>query len=88
MTEFAIGRYGDNDFRLIKWDGSVRTEIGDGWPDRPSFEEQLQALFDHHGVGNSPFSSQEATIDSLILSDSHVPTTDKGNGHPWPWEQS
>lgn len=94
MTEFSIGRFADDDYRLYKWDGSTSTEVAgpnsangvSGWSSKPGFEKKLLALFDHHGVGNSPFSERQATIDSLLLSKQHVPITDKEAGHSWPWE--
>lgn len=86
MTEFAIGRWADSDYRLVKWDGSSTTEIGSGWDHRPTFEEQITALMGHHGVGDSPFNSRDAAIDAHVLSGSHTPLIDKDENHPWPWE--
>lgn len=76
MTEFAIGIYGDADYRLVKWDGSEQTEIRT-WDHRPDFEEQIDALADHHSVGNSPFPTREAMVDAHLLTTEHpAPTRD------------
>lgn len=86
MTDFAIGRYASNDYRLVKWDGSGETEIGNEWSYSPEFEDMITALMDHHGVGDSPFNSRDAAVDAHLLGSTHIPEIDKKADHPWPWE--
>jgi len=77
MIDFVLGRYGTDDWRLVKWDGSTEAEIGAGWASQPVLHECLTALMDHHGTGNSPFSSRESTTDSLVLANQWpLPTRD------------
>jgi len=66
MSQFTIGRYGVNDYRLVKYDGA-ETEIGTGWDHEPTLRECADALMDHHETGSSPFSSRTGTLDSLDL---------------------
>jgi hypothetical protein len=90
MSEFAIARYGPDDWRLVKWNGSEETEIGNGWGERPILEQCIEALLDHHGAGNQPFSSREGTIDANILSnDWPLATRDMTvDGETLPWNDA
>jgi len=76
MIEFALGRY-DDGWRLVKWDGNTEAEIETGRDTKPTLDECLSTLMTHHQTGNQPFSSQEGTIDSLLLSNQWpLPTRD------------
>lgn len=87
MTEFAVAVQEEEEYRLIKWDGATETEIASFSGD-PTFSDAINALADHHSVGNSPFPSREAMIDSLELSHQWpVPTRDLRIGdETMPWE--
>jgi hypothetical protein len=88
MIKFAIGYYGADDWRLVKWDGDNETEIGSGWTTEPSLDKCLTALMDHHATGNQPFSSREGTIESLLLANQWpLPTHDRKAGHEFPWNR-
>jgi hypothetical protein len=90
MTEFAIERYGSDDWRLLKWDGSSETEIGSGWPFKPTFEDCLRTLMDHHATGNQPFSSRDGAVDAhLLSSDWPLPTRDMTlTDETMPWDDT
>lgn len=66
MSEFAIGRYGADDWRLLRYDGSEETVAT--WAAKPTLEECITGLMDYHGTGSSPFSSRQGAIDSHVLS--------------------
>ena len=86
MTEFAIGRYGSDDWRLIKYDGTEAT-IGNGWADRPTLGDCITVLMDHHGTGSSPFSSRDGAIDAHVLGNQWpLPVRDMTvSGETMPW---
>jgi len=76
MAEFAVGRYGANDYRLYKYDGT-ETEVGTGWDHEPTLRECATALLEYHGSGNQRFSSRDGTLDSIDLSSQWpIPTRD------------
>lgn len=87
MIEFVLGRYGSDDYRLVKWDGSTETQIGTGWADQPSFEQCINELADHHNVGDTPFSSRDGMVDSHILTNEWpLPIRDMTlDGETLPW---
>lgn len=75
MTQFAIGRYGSDDWRLVRYDGT-ESEVG-SWDFEPTLENCIDSLMDYDGTGNSPFSSRQGAIDSHVLSnDWPLPTRD------------
>lgn len=65
MTQFAIGRYGADDIRLVKYDGT-ETDIAT-WTHWPTYEEVLNGLADFHGIGSSPFNSRTGMVEGYIL---------------------
>lgn len=75
MTEFAIGRYGSDDWRLVRYDGTEETV--ETWTAKPTLEECITALMDYHGIGSSPFSSRQGVSDAHVLSNEWpLPTRD------------
>lgn len=82
MTDFAIGRYGANDYRLIWWDGSSETELGT-WDHKPDEAEKIAAAIGYFDL--SLDLDQGITIICSIAA-SHQGTTNKEEGHPFPWE--
>lgn len=86
MTEFAIGRYGTDDWRLVRYDGS-EAEVAT-WANEPTLEQCIEGLMDYHGTGSSPFSSRQGAIDSHVLSNEWpLPTHDREAGHKFPWNR-
>jgi hypothetical protein len=64
--EFAIGRYGSDDWRLLRYDGSQNTV--DTWNKKPTLGMCIEGLMDYHGTGDSPFSSRQGAVNSHVLS--------------------
>jgi len=85
--KFVVGIFGSSDYRLIRWDGATETEIG-SFDRAPSIRECCDALMDHHGTGNQPFSSREGSLDSLELSNQWpIPTRDmRLTDETMPWD--
>jgi len=96
MMKLAIGRYGADDWRLVRWDGTTETEIGpdgtanpaSGWTEQPDLRDVLDALMDYHGEGSSPFSSREGTLDAIQLGNEWpLATHNREAGHEYPWNR-